>query len=283
MKLICIILFSAVSFFPLSAREKYVVRDITPEHSFTSNCEGPAVGKDGTLYVVNFERDGTIGAISPEVVLSRFVTLPEGSTGNGIRIYRKNKMFVADFTGHNILRVNMRKRTVERWVHIPSMSQPNDLALSPSGILFVSDPDWRAGTGRIWRIDRNGNATCLETGMGTTNGIEVSPDGKCLYVNESVQRKVWVYDLSRKGEISNKRLFAQFDDFGLDGMRCDKEGNLYIARYDSGEIAVFSPRGACIRTIPTVGKKCSNVAIDTKRRRVYVTLQDRGCIESFDY
>ena len=37
--------------------------------------------------------------------------------------------------------------------------------------------------------------------MGTTNGIEVSPDEKKLYVNESVQHKVWAYDLSDNGEI----------------------------------------------------------------------------------
>ena len=43
--------------------------------------------------------------------------------------------------------------------------------------------------------------------MGTTNGVEVSPDEKTLYVNESVQRSVWAYDLDTEGNISNKRLF----------------------------------------------------------------------------
>ena len=36
---------------------------------------------------------------------------------------------------------------------------------------------------------RNG-FVLLEKEMGTTNGIEVSHDGKKLYVNESVQRKI---------------------------------------------------------------------------------------------
>ena len=31
--------------------------------------------------------------------------------------------------------------------------------------------------------------------MGTTNGIEVSPDGRTLYVNETVQRNVWAYTI----------------------------------------------------------------------------------------
>ena len=52
--------------------------------------------------------------------------------------------------------------------------------------------------------------------MGTTNGIEVSPDETKLYVNESVQKNIWVYDLDSDGNISNKILFYSFEDYGLD-------------------------------------------------------------------
>lgn len=60
--------------------------------------------------------------------------------------------------------------------------------------------------------------------MGTTNGIEVNPEGTKLYVNESIQRKIWVYDITENGNIQNKKLFYAFEDFGLDGMRTDKKG-----------------------------------------------------------
>ena len=50
------------------------------------------------------------------------------------------------------------------------------------------------------RVDTDGAVTLLEAEMGTTNGIEVSPDEKVLYVNESAQRNVWAYDLSPEGE-----------------------------------------------------------------------------------
>ena len=51
--------------------------------------------------------------------------------------------------------------------------------------------------------------------MGTTNGIEISPDGKTLYVNESVQRKVWAFDIDSNQKLANKRLLISFDDFGF--------------------------------------------------------------------
>ena len=41
--------------------------------------------------------------------------------------------------------------------------------------------------------------------MGTTNGIDVSPDGKKLYVNESAQLKVWIYDIKPDGTLKNKK------------------------------------------------------------------------------
>ena len=65
--------------------------------------------------------------------------------------------------------------------------------------------------------------------MGTTNGIEVSPDETKLYVNESVQKNIWVYDLDSDGNISNKKLFYSFEDYGLDGMRCDNQ-EIYMSQ-----------------------------------------------------
>jgi sugar lactone lactonase YvrE len=116
--------------------------------------------------------------------------------------------------------------------------------------------------------------------MGTTNGIEVSPDEKTLYVNAS--RQIWAYDLSKKGEISNKRLFMEFTDFGMDGMRCDIKGNLYIARFGKGVIAVVSPDAKLVREVSLTGKRPTNVAFGGKDGcTVYATLQDQGNSESF--
>ena len=91
-----------------------------------------------------------------------------------------------------------------------------------------------------------------------------------------------IYDLDENGNISNKRLFIEFDDFGLDGMRCDELGNLFVTRYDKGVVCIISPEGKILREVPTKGKKTSNVTFGgTDGKTVFVTLQDRGCIEWF--
>lgn len=264
------------------AGDLYKSSVFTPAHSFTSGAEGPAVDKNGVLYAVNFEKQGTIGQVTPEGKGSIFVELPGGSVGNGIRFHSGGKMFIADYTNHNILQVDMASKQISVFAHEPKMNQPNDIAIDDSDRIYASDPNWGNGTGNIWRIDTDGKVTLLEANTGTTNGIEVSPDNKTLYVNETVQRKVWAYDLGKDGNISNKRLLIEFPDFGMDGMRCDTKGNLYITRHGKGTVAKVSPAGKVLLEIPVSGKMPSNLAFGGKDgRTVYVTLQDNGNVEKF--
>ena len=254
----------------------------TPANGFTSGVEGPAVDKAGRLHAVNFGKQGTIGQITPDGKASVFVELPEGSIGNGIRFSKRGDMFIADYPKHNILKVVMGTKKLSVFANEPRMNQPNDIAIDSKDRLYASDPNWKENTGNIWRIDTDGKVTLLEANMGTTNGIDVSPDNKTLYVNESAQRKVWAYDLSADGQISNKRLLIEFPDFGMDGMRCDTKGNLYIVRYGKGTVAKLSPTGKVLQEIQLIGKKPTNIAFGGKDgRTAYVTLQDQGNLETF--
>lgn len=261
-------------------------RDLLPDNVFTAGIEGPAVDKDGVLYAVNYQRQATIGAINPgkngQPTASVYAQLPDGSVGNGIRFDSHGTMYVADYTGHKILKKKSHITPFEVHASNPMMYQPNDLAIMDNGIIFASDPDWKNGRGQLWKIMQNGDTVLLEKNMGTTNGIEVSPDNLRLYVNESKQRKIWVYDLSAEGNISNKRMFYQFEDFGLDGMRCDIHGNLYVSRYDGGKVVVLSPEGEILYGVKLKGQKPTNVAFGGPRgKTVYVTMQDRGTVEYF--
>jgi signal peptidase len=68
----------------------FVSRQLTPSGEYTGGIEGPAVDAAGTLYVVNFGRQGTIGKLRSGATRSElFTTLPSGSIGNGIRFDRE--------------------------------------------------------------------------------------------------------------------------------------------------------------------------------------------------
>ncbi len=282
MKLLFIILIlSAVCSSKLSA-QLFVSKDLTAENIFSRNIEGPAVDKKEQLFVVNYIKDGTIGKVNKDGSCELYVTLPEGSIANSIQFNSKGNMLLADFMMHNILQVDAKTKAVSVYCHNKDFNQPNDLCINAKDQLFASDPNWKESTGKIWRIDVDGSATLLADKMGTTNGIELSPDEKILYVNESVQRRVWAFDVDSSGNISKKRLFFAFDDFGMDGMKCDKEGNLYITRYGQGAIVVVSPQGNLLREIGLKGKSCSNLVFGGEDgKTVYVTLQDRKGMETF--
>lgn len=251
----------------------------TPVNSFTIGVEGPAVDKDGNIYAVNFGHDGTIGKMKPDGSASVFIELPKGSTGNGTRFDSHGNMLIADYTGHNIIKVNMATKQQTILAHEATMSQPNDIAIDNKDRIYASDPNWKAGTGKIWRIDPDGKITLLDS-MATVNGIDVSPDNHTLYVNE--KRKIWAYDLSSKGIISNKHLITEFTDFGMDGLRCDIKGNIYQARFGKGTIAKISPDGKIIREIALIGKRPTNIAFGgPDGKTMYVTLQDQGNLETF--
>ncbi len=285
MKTRVLVTLSALLIICFSCKQKeahYKSQDLVFVGEFTSGLEGPAIDKDGNLYFVNPTHNGSVGKVDTEGQFSLFIDyLPKGSTANGIRFGKDQSMYLADYTGHNVLKVNLKTKEVSVYAHDSLLNQPNDLAICCNDRMFASDPNWKESTGQLWRVE-NGKFHLLSKDMGTTNGVEVSPDEKTLYVNESAQRNVWAFDLDARGNISNKRIFYQFDDFGMDGMRCDVDGNLYITRYGKGTVAKLSPEGKLLLEVQMKGKKPSNIAFGGKDgKTAYVTLQDRGYIETF--
>jgi gluconolactonase len=263
-----------------AAHELFKSSVFTPVNGFTSGVEGPAVDKSGIVYAVNFNHQGTIGQATPKGAASVFIELTGGSIGNGIRFDSHGNMFIADYTNHNVLKVEMASKKLTVFAHESRMHQPNDIAIDSKDRIYASDPDFKAGNGRIWRIDTDGKVTLLDSLQGPANGIEISTDEKTLYINAIP--KVWAYDLLPTGEVAKKRLLIEFPDFGMDGMRCDIKGNLYIARFGKGTVVKVSPEGKVLQEITLVGKRPTNVAFGGKDgRTVYVTLQDQGNIESF--
>lgn len=236
----------------------FVARPLT-EGDFTPGIEGPACDREGNIYCVSFREKRGIARVTPQGEAALYLRVPERSAGNGIRFDRAGTMYIADYTGHNVLAVEKGSREVRVFAHNAAMNQPNDLAITADGTLYASDPDWTTATGQLWRITRDGHTVREAHGMGTTNGIEVSPDGKTLYVNESVQRNLWAFEIAPDGSLTNKRLFKDFPDFGFDGMRCDIDGNLYVTRHGKGTVVKLSPAAEVLQEIEVLGEHPTNI------------------------
>jgi signal peptidase len=260
---------------------------ITPRGEYTNHIEGPAVDAAGILYVVNFSRDGAIGKLRPGDTRSQlFAELPAGSIGNGIRFDRDGRMYVADFKKHNVFVFEKGQTHPNVYFHSDAFHQPNDLAITPDGTLYASDPLFPKHTGQIWRLSRMPDGRCqgqvlsCDRTMGTTNGIDLSPDGQTLYVSESESHELWAYQLQGDG-LGAPRLLRTFDS-ELDGLRTDADGNVFVARPRNGTVAVVAPNGDLKQEIRLQGKNPSNLTFGgADGMTVYVTQVDGRFIESF--
>ena len=263
-------------------------RQVTPSGEYTFGIEGPAVDADGNLFVVNIGRPGTIGRLAPGGTASeKFAELPEGSVGNSIRFDSHGTMFVADYKKHNIFAIE--KGSVEAKVFFSSerFNQPNDMTIARDGTIYASDPNWKGRSGQVWRIAQNadgsvaGDVMTAPRAMGTTNGIDLSPDGRTLYVGESGTGQIWSYAI-RGTALTNPRLVKTFEADTIDGLRTDVAGRLLIARILKGSIAVMSPDGKIEREIALRGKEPTNLAFGgADGRTIFVTQRQGGYIESF--
>ena len=250
----------------------FVATPLTKPNEFTAGIEGPACDAKGNIFAVNFAEQGTIGRVTPDGKGEIFVRLEGKSIGNGIRFDKAGQMYVADYVGHNVLQIDPATKKIAVLAHHDELNQPNDLARAADGTLFASDPAWDKSTGQLWRISAKGEITRLAKDLGTTNGIDVSPDGKTLYVNESVQRGVWAFPIKADGTLGERKLVKQFEDHGFDGMRVDVDGNLYITRYGKGTVVKLSPQGEVLKEVDVLGKQPSNLCFGgPDGRTVYVT------------
>ncbi|AMN42053.1 gluconolactonase [Rhodoplanes sp. Z2-YC6860] len=263
-------------------------RQIARSGEYTFGIEGPAVDTAGNLYVVNFQRAGTIGRLKPSANASElFLTLPEGSIGNSIRFARDGRMFIADYKKHNIFVAAPGSTALATYFHSNQFNQPNDMTIAADGTIYASDPNWKRRDGRVWKISRaadgtvSGEIMTSPRAMTTTNGLDLSPDGQTLYVGESETLEIWAYRIEGT-TLAAPRLVKKFDGQDIDGIRSDIDGRLFVTRMLKGTVVILDASGRQEREIPLTAAEPSNLAFGgADGRTVYVTQRKGGYIESF--
>ena len=117
--------------------------------------------------------------------------------------------------------------------------------------------------------------------MGRTNGLDLSPDGRTLYVGESSSFELWAYGIEGDKLVAPRRL-VKFDA-DLDGLRTDVDGKIYVARVESGTVDVVDPQSrTVIRRVALTAKNPTNLTFGgPDGKTVFVTQADGGYVESF--
>jgi sugar lactone lactonase YvrE len=134
----------------------------------------------------------------------------------------------------------------------------NDLFVDDAGRVYVGslrdDPFGATKdrkTGDAYRVDAPGEAVTLYTGVGLSNGIGFSPDGRQLYHVDSAINGILVHEVDLDGEVveASGATFVRLDRGTPDGLTVDSDGGVWVAVVNEGMVARFTPDGMPDRQI----------------------------------
>ncbi|KAJ1980689.1 hypothetical protein H4R34_002367 [Dimargaris verticillata] len=267
------------------------------DSKFGALIEGAGADSNGHIFSANFgageKAKNTLGVIVGPKAQTLFYTDANAEAWfNSVRVIKSSAgeaspvtLLTGDVTGHRVLKVTGvvgegQQATATEFCSDPEMLQPNDLAVTSKGAVYTSGMNYTAttevGSGDLWWCSPTGEALILDR-LERTNGIEVSPGNKYLYLSEAKNREgavtantIWRYEIDpvtgvrMENNVPVKQQvidFAQIDDpaVDIDGMRCDAKGNLYVTRNGRGEVAVFDPNYKLITVIDTKIKAVKNL------------------------
>jgi gluconolactonase len=160
-------------------------------------------------------------------------------------------------------------------------NSPNDVVLGPDRALYFTDPTLDLPKGQkqeipfqgVYRLDSQGNLRLETKDLTQPNGLAFSPDGKHLYVDDSAQRNIRVYDFDSDGTLSHGRILgdetAGPHEGVPDGMKLDVAGNLFVV--GPLGIWVWNAQGQHLGTIVMPEQPANLAWGDKGYRTLYIT------------
>lgn len=273
--------------------------------------EGPIAMPDGSVLLVEIER-GTLSRVQPSGEVEVVADLGGGPNGAAIGpdgccyicnsggfgwVDMDGNLFpngvAEDYVGGRIERVDLATGEFERVYDScdgHSLEGPNDIVFDRAGGFWFSD------TGKIYqrKTTRGGiyHAAIDGTQIRETlypaeyaNGIALSPDEKTLYFCETLNGRLWGFDVEAPGALvagaaigdPQNLLYAPGGHLGFDSMAVDSDGNVCLATLFTGGISVVSPSGELIEFYDFPDPVVTNICFGgDDLRTAYITLSGTG-------
>jgi len=254
--------------------------------------EGPAMAPDGTLYFTDitftpFEgmKAGIIWNYNPQTGETKVFRSPSGMA-NGLSFDSDGNLIAcegADFGGRRIVKTDMtsgKSIILAGLFNDRPFNAPNDLVIDNKGRIYFTDPRLFGKepidqpVDGVYRIDTDGTVNLIIANASKSNGIAISPDYKTLYVANSnaisgflpesfkgptseTNGAILEYTILPDGNVQFKGTLINLMNEGADGIKVDKEGNLYIAL--GKKIGVYSSKGKKLTEIDIPNKFVTNL------------------------
>jgi gluconolactonase len=227
--------------------------------------EGPVATADGSALFTNANR---IMKIDKDNNVSVFLENTNGA--NGLAFDSKGRLIAVltapGKTGIAVLYPKGSEAVLVDRVEGKPFGRPNDLVVDKKGGVYFSDPGpnaqqiaagLTASKPVVYYLPPGGKSIKIADGIERPNGIQLSPDEKTLYVNNTNGEYLLAFDIQPDGNVRNRRNFAKYEGVtrteagvvsGADGLAVDNDGRVYVATAIG--VQVFSPKGQHLGTIP---------------------------------
>lgn len=239
-------------------------------------AEGPVWLKEESALLFSDIPQNTIFKYTDKEGVIPFLK-PSGYTGlgpysgepgsNGLTIDRQGRLIACEHGDRRISAMPLDgsggKRTLADSYNGKRFNSPNDVVAHSNGSYYFTDPPYgmpkqekspsETNMYGVYRIAPEragvpGMVSVVVSDLPRPNGIAFSPDEKTLYVAQSdpIRPVVMAYPLLADGSVGKGRMVFGPDDMkkrnlngGFDGMKVDKNGNLYVT--GSGGVLILAP------------------------------------------
>lgn len=138
--------------------------------------------------------------------------------------------------------------------------------------------DESPGAGALYRLDTDRRVTTLLAGVGISNGLGWSPDGRRMYYIDSLTHRVDAFDYGPvTGAIGNRRPLAHIGEGETvpDGLAVDSEGGVWVAVWGGGRVVRYAPDGRVTAVIRLPADNVTCCAFGgPDLRTLYITTAD---------
>ena len=235
-----------------------------------------------TLYLVDYGASDVLRLVDGKL---QKVWHGDGCGANGL-LQVPQGLMVACFDGGAIETITLAGHPVGRLDKDDAgqrFQSPNDLVGDRKGGVYFTASGSGGSTGKVFYRNAAGHVRQVAADLAFANGIGLAPDGATLYVTESTNGRLDAMAIAPDGSLGPVRVLARLSELvgdsakaaiAPDSLRVDRAGNLYVALYRGGGVAVIDPRGKLVQLVDVPGEHHTTLALSPDGRFMFVTAVD---------
>ncbi|MBI3743438.1 MAG: SMP-30/gluconolactonase/LRE family protein [Chloroflexi bacterium] len=194
--------------------------------------EGPRWHKDRLFFADMY--NNKVFTLDMKGKVEFIVEVPNRPSGMGWDL--KGRLLIISMLDRKLMRFENGKLSVLADLSKYAPADTNDMVVDGRGHAYIGNLGYQVHHGEtpkpadVIMVDTNtGAVRVVAGGFMIPNGTVVTPDNKTLIIAESIGHKLWKFDITADGSLTNKKLFADFKDGIPDGIALDAEGAVWTA------------------------------------------------------